>query len=234
MVLIPADSFSMGSHDSQADEDERPIHAVTLGAFLMDNREVTVARFRLFCTETGRAFPRQPPWSAEDHPVVNVTWDDAAAYCRWAGKRLPTEAEWEMAARGGTVGRLFPWGETFECAAGNFDDETRVDPFTVPGGAGCDKFVETAPVGSFPPNEYDLYDMVGNVWEWCFDWHGKNYYGKSPKKNPTGPATGEYRTVRGGSWANPLPKYFRLSARNWHLPDTRSDCIGFRCAATPP
>jgi formylglycine-generating enzyme required for sulfatase activity len=231
MVLVPRGSFSIGSNDGHADASEVPVHAVTLDAFLIDKLEVTVGQYRRFCEATGRDFAAQPQWNQETHPVVNVDWDDARAYCAWAGGRLPTEAEWEAAARGGTGNRIFSWGDEFRCGMGNFDDEVRHTPYTVPGGPECDQFAETAPVGRFPANGYGLYDMTGNVWEWCSDWFGEAYYRQSPAGNPAGPPSGEYRVVRGGAWVNPLPYYFRVSTRNWYEPDFRSDFVGFRCAA---
>jgi formylglycine-generating enzyme required for sulfatase activity/predicted Ser/Thr protein kinase len=231
MVLVPQGAYSIGSNDREADASEAPLHTVTLDAFLIDKFEVTAAQYRRFCEATGRDFPAQPPWSREAHPIVNVDWDDAGAYCKWAGGRLPTEAEWEAAARGGAVNAVYPWGDDFRCAMGNFDDETGHTPYTVPGGPGCDNIAETAPVGRFPANGYGLYDMAGNVWEWCSDWFGEAYYRQGPAANPAGPPSGEYHVVRGGAWVNPLPYYFRASSRNWYEPDFRSDFVGFRCAA---
>jgi serine/threonine-protein kinase len=169
----------------------------------------------------------------ENHPVVQVSWNDAAAYCEWVGRRLPTEAEWEKAARG-TDERWFPWGKEFNCAFGNYDDETNIDRYVV----GCDGFPRTAPVDSFPAGKspYGVYNMSGNVWEWVADWYSETYYSESPYANPPGPIRGAYRVARGGSWFSEM-KFLYISYRDGEEndPSYRDDILGFRCAqdATP-
>ena len=167
--------------------------------------------------------------SRNNHPVVCVDWHDADGYCHWVGGQLPTEAQWEKAARG-TGGRIYPWGNTIDCSYGNFDDETVVDSFVVAGGEGCDGYPQTAPVGSYPKNAspYGALDMVGNVWEWTNDWLDWDYYQQSPYENPTGPEAGEFRVVRSGSWHYGY-EYMRTFTRHAAPQDHRADPLGFRC-----
>jgi len=236
MVLIPAGEFEMGSNNG--DPDERPVHTVYLDAFYIDIYEVTNAQYKKFVDATG--YPKPVYWRSDnfnepDQPVVGVTWEDANAYAKWAGKRLPTEAEWEKAARGGLVGKNYSWGDSPipPKGAGNFADMTAKLVFKrwdVISGYD-DGYSHPAPVGSFSPNGYGIYDMMGNVWEWCYDWYDANYYSRSPKNNPKGPESGRDHVIRGGSWFadkdclrvsnrfNYDPSYVIQSAFN----------IGFRC-----
>jgi len=224
MVEIPEGAFTMGSDGTQALEDERPAHQVWLSAFLMDLHEVTTAQYAVFLTETGRP----APWLWEtvnviqhgDQPVIGVDWADADAYCRWKGKRLPTEAEWEKAARG-TDGRLYPWG--------NRVPSTDHANFAL--GARFSYSQVLMPVQSYDAGRspYGLYNMAGNVWEWTQDWYATNYYDGSPERNPQGPEQGQFKVLRGGSWSD-LPKYL-LAYGRFKLPaGTRNSYTGFRCA----
>ena len=154
--------------------------------------------------------------------MVDVSWNDAVAYAEWSGKRLPTEAEWEYAARGGLIGQRYPWGNDITHNNANYYTE---------GIRGKDKWNRCAPVGSFEPNGYGLYDMAGNVYEWCADWYDQHYYSNSPTKNPLGPNTGSHRVLRGGYW-NYTGDYLRVAYRSEELPHgwiTRYN--GFRCVS---
>ena len=225
MVLVPAGEFTMGS--PTGDVDERPPHQVYLDSFLIDKHEVTVGQYAEFLQQAGGNAPSD--WktmnqlSHKKRPVSNVDWADAAAYCKWAGKRLPTEAEWEKAARG-TDGRLYPWG--------NEPPTTRHANY---GQSGSINNGALAPVGSFEEGKspYGVYDMAGNVWEWVSDWYDHDYYKASPQRNPEGPPTGGFKGIRGGSW-NSSPRALRSADRYWDPPTFRSQYSpGFRCVKKP-
>jgi iron(II)-dependent oxidoreductase len=214
MVLVPAGEFRMGSQEF---EEERPEHRVFLDAFYIDKYEVTNTLYLRFVGAAGRSAPTfwQSRWgTGPDEPVLGVTWSDAEAYCQWAGKRLPTEAEWEKAARG-TDGQAYPWGDQWDPGGANFY------------GA---ELGRTVAVGSYPRgvSPYGVHDMAGNVSEWVSDWYDKNYYRRSPAQNPRGPDSGEVKVVRGGSQRD-SPIGLRSARRSHFAPDTRFDRIGFRC-----
>jgi formylglycine-generating enzyme required for sulfatase activity len=221
MVLIPAGEFQMGDSFNEGDSDERPVHTVYLDAFYIDKYEVTNAQYKKFMDATGYKAPyywNDSTWNAPNNPVVGVSWYDSKAYADWAGERLPTEAEWEKSARGGLVGKRYPWGDNITHDDANYWEK-----------GGKDIWSYTSPVGSFAPNGYGLYDMAGNVWEWCADWWGSNYYATSPKSNPKGPDSGDYKVFRGGSWY--LSSYLRTASRNYFDPTYAHYglSIGFRC-----
>jgi formylglycine-generating enzyme required for sulfatase activity len=166
-----------------------------------------------------------------DHPVVHVSWNDAVAFCSWAGVRLPTEAEWERAARGGLEGATYPWGDEFAP-----DGVTRCNIFegTFPGvNTGADGFVGTAPVDAFQPNGFGLHNVAGNVWEWCHDWFDPMFHRTDTRTNPTGPPDGRQRVMRGGSYLchDSYCDRYKLSARSSNEPDASTGNIGFRVAA---
>jgi formylglycine-generating enzyme required for sulfatase activity len=220
MVLIPVSEFLMGS--DQGELDELPIHKVYVDSFYMDVYEVTNAMYKKFIEATEHKPPKywdDPKCNATDQPVVGVTWQDAVDYCNWAGNRLPTEAEWEKAARGGLIGKQYPWGdeENIEQPSGELlADEN-------PG------LSAAYPVGSFAPNGYGLHDMERNAWEWCTDWYDEEYYSKSPDKNPKGPNSGVKKIMRGGSWFSGIYTPLRVSYRYSLEPTQTSNIIGFRC-----
>jgi len=166
----------------------------------------------------------------QNHPVTMVNWYGAQAYCELTGRRLPTEAEWEKAARGKNS-LIYPWGDNFDCKNGNFDDETIIDNYTVPGGEGCDGYDQAAPVGSFPEgvSPYGVLDLSGNVWEWVSDWYESNYYSGLISNNPIGPLYGTERVLRGGAWFD-SDLSARSCSRHARPPNYFKNYIGFRCA----
>ena len=252
MVLIPAGTFQMGSDDEEARTDEQPVHTVHLDAFYMDVYEVTNAQFKAFVDanpdwQKDRIDDRfydslsyyLSDWTGTDypagqanHPVTYVNWYAAMAYAEWAGKRLPTEAEWEYAARGGLAGKKYPWGNTITDADANYADDN-YDP----------DVSYTTPVGQYPANGYGLYDMAGNVEEWCLDAGIFDFYAASDNsRNPiAGGKTVQWlrenftsitddlgRVLRGGSWLYNAQDV-RAASRNWNSPKSGLDYPGFRC-----
>ena len=253
-ALIPAGPFNMGSAEGapEAAADEKPEHEVYLTDFYMGIFEVTFEEYDSFCLKTGRQRPEDERWGRGRRPVINVSWYDAADYCNWKssreglqkcydknricditkkGYRLPTEAEWEKAARGsagqeavfmrgqgplkrGGRGGSFHEGGMPPKLRGNFDSEG------------------TKEAGSYPPNGNGLYDTAGNVFEWCGDWYGADYYGTPKKwKKPSGPGTGKYRAARGGAWSV-CGKSVTTTTRVKYPPDKSYTDLGFRCART--
>lgn len=215
MVLIGAGEFLMGSPDGEGNEDEHPRHTVYLAAYHICRYPVTNGQFARFISETG--YDAGNKWKSsvnageENHPVVHVSWIDAMAYCRWAGGTLPTEAQWEKAARG-TDGRIYPWGNTWDQTLCHMNSKGTTAVGAYPGGA----------------SPYGIMDMAGNVWEWCSDCYAVSYYRCSPLKDPEGPVSGKWRVVRGGSWGQASPSHFRCAARKWQYPDSRNNSTGFR------
>jgi formylglycine-generating enzyme required for sulfatase activity/predicted Ser/Thr protein kinase len=229
MVYVPAGEFIMGS--DVGGEDEKPVHTVYLDAFCIDKTEVTNAQYRK-CVKSGVCnAPSNIIYDYADyaqHPVVDVGWNDADAYCRWAGKRLPTEAEWEKAARG-PDGLVYPWGNKFNGTKLNFADKNT--SFDWSDLNWDDGYAGTAPVGSYPDgaSPYGALDMAGNVWEWVADWYDSGYYAISPENNPKGPASGDTRVYRGGSWRAEKP-LVRAAERERNPPTSAFANVGFRCA----
>ena len=215
MVFVPPGPFTMGSDDGEADE--KPVRRVILSGFWIDKNPVTVAQYQRFCAATHHAFPTTPAggWG-QDRPITGVSWDDAIAYCAWAGAALPTEAQWEKAARG-PDGLVYPWGNAFDPAKLWCSKAASADAKT------------TAPAGSFPAgaSPYGCLDLAGNVREWCADWYGP--YDPGTLKDPAGPSSGTARVVRGGSWAEFAPGDFRAAKRTSASPASATSAIGFRC-----
>jgi formylglycine-generating enzyme required for sulfatase activity len=230
-VRIPAGSFTMGCvvGDPDCYPREKPAHQVTISEEIwMGRTEVPVEAFERFLAANGGEMPSEPGsgympgyndgWRKKNHPMVKVTWDEAQAYCGWAGGRLPTEAEWEYAARGGLEGLRYPWGDERSHEEANFWRS-----------GGRDHWVYTAPVASFPANGFGLYDTAGNVYEWTADWYDADYYGHSSGTDPQGPSKGRRRVARGGGgFLN--SKVLRTSARLSAEPAQRNVGVGFRCA----
>jgi formylglycine-generating enzyme required for sulfatase activity len=239
---IPPGTFQMGCvpDDSDCPTDELPRHAVTLSkGFWIGKTEVTFRAFQQFVRKTPHRMPPEPkatpfrtlsgragsiskgfrpgPGKKEDRPIVNVTWDEAEAFCKFSGGRLPSEAEWEYAARGGRDGLIYPNGSSISRDDANYGSV-----------GGNDLWEYASPAGSFPPNGFGLHDTAGNVWEWCNDWLSEDYYRQSPGTDPKGPEQGVARGARGGSWGFG-PKYLRTSVRVRAAPDARSEDMGFRC-----
>lgn len=258
MVLIPAGAYDMGSKGDEYPDNEKPRHRVTLRSFSIDRHEVTNEMFAVFLNavrpaegknsvrwqwivlrddlervERSSWYPSEiifkgggylPVRGFEKYPVVSVSWQAADAYCRWTGKRLPTEAEWEKAARGTLEHADFPWGDTMPPLESGpvfgkrWSDNTLPPPFRE--------------AGNYPPNTVGIYDMAGNVAEWCSDWYDETYYRSSSSEDPQGPQKGMKKVVRGGSWVS-LPAGLRVGARYASAPETLSNTVGFRCAKDP-
>jgi formylglycine-generating enzyme len=192
-AFIPAGTFTMGSPTNEVDRSNNETqHQVTLSAFMMSKYEVTFEQFDIFCDATGRKKPGDAGWGRDSHPVINVSWDDATAFAIWMGCRLPTEAEWEYAARAGTS-TPFNTGDNLTSSQANYDGN---NPYNE--NAKGEYRKKTLPVGSFAANEYGLFDMHGNVWEWCSDLYGA--YSISPQTDPKGALHGKTRVRRGGGW----------------------------------
>jgi len=235
MALVPAGPFEMGSLNGE--DDEQPVHTVMLDAYYIDQYEVTNSQYAV-CADLGICDPTTDTSAFDssytrgvyfgnqefsDYPVIYANWHEAQQFCQWRGARLPTEAEWEKAARGGLEGKTYPWGDQaplceYDALNGaKFDDD-----------GDCNN-TDTEKVGSYSPNGYGLYDMVGNVWEWVSDYYDENYYADSPTNNPSGPEQGSYPVIRGSTWGDSADR-LRISDRRFNDPKSGSLYSGFRCA----
>jgi formylglycine-generating enzyme required for sulfatase activity len=261
MVFVKGGTFQMGSEDGE--DNEKPIHSVTVSDFYIGKYEVTVAEFKKFITATGYKTDAEKEgnsiiyttkwevmkgvyWKHDtkgdlrrrsdyNHPVIHVSWNDATAYCKWLqettgkGYRLPTEAEWEYAARGGNQSKNYKYAGTNDESSlyryANFADKNTDFSWSVK--SQNDNYAYTAPVGKYLSNELGIYDMSGNVWEWCSDWYGSDYYKNSSSNNPKGANSGAYRVLRGGAWIN-LPAYCRIAFLDRSTPTSRYNNFGFR------
>ncbi|RKU06134.1 hypothetical protein C6503_26295 [Candidatus Poribacteria bacterium] len=244
MVLIPEGEFQMGSNGGDADNDEQPVHVVHLDAFYIDANEVTNGEFKDFVL-ANPAWQKEQidekfhdgnylqdwngnnfPLGEREHPVRYVSWYAAMAYAVWVDKRLPTEAEWEKAARGGLEKKQYPWGNGINFNRANYGK----------------KLGETTPVGEYPANDYGVHDIAGNVWEWCLDRYEADFYANSPRRNPAAGANNveeivddfenivDFRVIRGGGW-NSNPEWLRASNRHGTSPAYAGiGALGFRCA----
>jgi formylglycine-generating enzyme required for sulfatase activity len=218
MITVEGGTFTMGDTEMEGEKDEQPTHQVTLKTFKIAKTETTVAQWRAYCNATGRAMPETPSWGwIDNHPIVNVNYSDAMAYCDWlaekmdADYRLPIEAEWEYAARGGkgSKGTKYSGGRSLENAGWYIANSNR----------------KTNSVATKNPNELGIYDMSGNVWEWCKDWYGD--YSSAAQTNPKGATSSSSRVLRGGSW-NYTASNCRVAVRDDYDPTDRDDDCGFR------
>jgi formylglycine-generating enzyme len=234
MVRIPAGCFEMGDAFKEGVANEVPVHRVCLAkAFDIDVHEVTNVDYEacvgakrcsapgMLSSKTRTSYYGNPEYGR--FPVIYVSWNQAKAYCSWTGKRLPSEAEWEYAARGGLAGKRYPLGDSMSCADANYG---RAEGFACRDQGGLPN--DTHAVGSHAANGYGLHDMAGNVWEWVNDGYLETYYGESPVNDPPGPEP-EYPVVRGGAWPGP-PNYLRVAYRGNYAPTLQDNLIGFRCA----
>lgn len=219
LVLIPGGTFTMGV---DGESDDNPAHTIAIDSFQISKFEITNTQYFRFCQGTGHTLPAF--WGMDQfhsgpefptHPVVGVSSSDAKAYAEWAGMRLPTEAEWEYAARGGLTGMNYPHGNNLDSTLANFSIQG-----TTRG---------TVPVGQYPANGFGLHDIAGNVWEWVADRYQSNYYIMCPTENPKGPDTGRFRVIRGGGWHSG-PYCNRVYFRNGLPPGWVDFAVGFRCA----
>ena len=240
-VPIKGGCFQMGDSVGDGDPNERPVHEVCLSSFSIGRYEVTNAQYRQFKPKHNSGSAQGNTLNDDKQPVVNVSWDDAVAYAKWLSQqtgqtyRLPTEAEWEYAARAGSNQSRF-WGNSLDdaCKYANVGDQTAKKLWPTWTAFPCnDGYAVSAPVGSFAPNGYGLYDMLGNVWEWCEDVYNSEAYSKLPKDNPVYQGMGEYRVIRGGGWSNG-PMGVRSSNRVRLFPDFSHHSLGFRLVKVGP
>jgi formylglycine-generating enzyme required for sulfatase activity len=240
-VRVPQGCFIMGDTHGDGQGDEKPLHEVCLDGFLIGRYEVTNRQYRRFKADHNSGSYEGNALNGDSQPVTSITWHEATEYAAWLSKltgrrfRLPTEAEWEYAARGGTGGRNY-WGDDPDAACRNANgaDQTAKQQWHDWTVTECnDGYKVSAPVGSFAANSYGIHDIMGNAWEWTNDWYDAEYYFESPRKNPPGPATGRLKIPRGGGWLN-ASECVRVADRNGFDPDFSILFLGFRLVASDP
>lgn len=224
-IKVEGGTFAMGDEWGIGESNEQPTHLIRLSEFYIGKTEVTVAQYRKYCEETGVSMPKEPSWGWKDNdPIVNVNWYDAINYCDWLSEKLdqnitlPTEAQWEYAARGGNISKEYKYSGARSADAASWYENNSGNKVNT--------------VATKKPNELGLYDMSGNVWEWCLDWYSDVYYRSSPWENPRGPASGRDKVLRGGSWYDD-PFYCRVARRLSNKPNYRYINRGFRVVRNP-
>lgn len=223
-VDVPSGTFTMGSPKCEFDRSDYEFqHQVTLSPFKLSRYEITFEQYDLYCEATGKEKPDDKGWGRGKRPVINVSWEEANAFAQWMGCRLPTEAEWEYACRAGTT-TPFSTGNNLTTDQANYNGNFPYN--NNPKGENRGK---TFPVGSFAPNAFGLFDMHGNVWEWCSDWYAE--YTLAAQTNPKGAASGEYRIYRGGGW-DLIAQFCRSARRRYNAPDRHFNYMGFRVASS--
>lgn len=220
-ILVEGGDFEMGDKFNVGDSDEQPVHEVALSDFYISVTEVTVRQYKAFCLATDRAMPQQESYSKDDCPIVFVTWFEAQDFCEWVGGSLPTEAQWEYAATSRGLTFKYPSGNEIDHSLANFSGTGKKD-----------RWKKLAPVAKFPPNPIGLYDMAGNVYEWCYDYYKSDYYSLPGYQDPMGPATSMFKVLRGGSWYHDKEE-MRCSNRFRYMPVARMSFVGFRVAWDP-
>jgi len=220
-VLVKGGSFEMGAAGEESADDAQPVHMVTLTDFYLSTTEVTIGQYKEYCRQTGKAMPEQDPETNDSYPVAFVTWYEAFEFCKWTGGCLPTEAQWEYAARGGGMDFKYPTGSAIDHSQANYT-----------GTGQADKWKRVAPVAKFPPNNLGIHDLAGNLYEWCQDYYRSDYYQNSGMINPAGPATSLFKVIRGGSWYHDKNE-MRTTYRFRYMPVARLSFVGFRVAWDP-
>jgi len=220
-ILIKGGPFEMGSNDESSSADTKPAHTVTLTDFYIGITEVTIGEYKDYCRQTGKAMPEQETGTDDSYPIAFVNWYEANEFCEWVGGYLPTEAQWEYAARGGGMNINYPNGNKLDHSMANYS-----------GTGKADKWKRVAPVAKFPPNHLGIYDMAGNLYEWCQDYYRSDYYQYSGAINPVGPVSSMFKVVRGGSWYHDAEE-LRTTSRYRYMPVARLSFLGFRVTWDP-
>jgi len=215
-VFVQGGTFEMGDHFRVGESDELPVHQVSLSDFYMSTTEVTAEQYKAYCRQTDRKMPLQEEESKDDYPVVFITWFEANDFCEWVGGELPTEAQWEYAATARGLVMRYPTGNEIDHSMANFSDTGKKD-----------RWKRLAPVAKFPPNMLGIYDLAGNVYEWCYDYYKSDSYNMPAYLDPRGTATSMFKVLRGGSWYHDKEQ-LRCSDRFRYMPVARMSFVGFR------